>query len=370
MRIEFPDDRVTIAGALDLEPRPGGVLPRRLPAWTRVQATDPYLNLVEPRPAGVRLVFRTTARSLKLDVRVTRFRNIHFPLPPVMFDLVLDGDLAQSRPATAGDLCIVDAGAVVERTAGNAETILFEELPEGRKSVEIWLPQASVVELQALDADGEIEPDPITAPRWIHYGSSISHCAEASSPTATWPALVARQTGLDLLCLAFAGSCHLDPFIARTIRDTPAAVISLKVAVNVLNMATMSLRTFGPALHGFLDTIREGHPETPILVVSPIVFPSAENRAGPTPQGPDGRYAASGEPSEDAFTLRRMREIVREMVTVRKDEHLNYLDGLTLLDAEYLYDGLHPTAEGYRVIAERFHDATFGAGGLLPVPQA
>ena len=36
----------------------------------------------------------------------------------------------------------------------------------------------------------------------------------------------------------------------------------------------MRLRAFGPAVRNFLDTIRDGHPDTPLLVVSPILCPA------------------------------------------------------------------------------------------------
>jgi hypothetical protein len=43
-------------------------------------------------------------------------------------------------------------------------------------------------------------------------------------------------------------------------RDTPADVISLKIGINLVNTDLLRLRAFTPAMHGFLDTIREGHP--------------------------------------------------------------------------------------------------------------
>ena len=48
----------------------------------------------------------------------------------------------------------------------------------------------------------------------------------------------------------------------------------------------MRRRAFTPAVHGFLDTIREGHPDTPLLVVSPILCPIHEDTPGPTMLGP------------------------------------------------------------------------------------
>ena len=88
--------------------------------------------------------------------------------------------------------------------------------------IELWLPQGAVVELRGLrvDDDADIEPAPEpTAPRWAHYGSSISHCFDAESPTETWPAIAAREAGVELINFGLAGQCMLDQFVARAIRD-------------------------------------------------------------------------------------------------------------------------------------------------------
>ncbi|HBD21757.1 MAG TPA: lipase, partial [Dietzia sp.] len=106
--------------------------------------------------------------------------------------------------------------------------------------------------------------------RWLHHGSSISHGSNATSPARTWPALAARLGGVDLRNLGVGGSALVDPFMARVMRDTPADLISLKLGINVTNSDSMRLRAFIPAVHGFLDTIRDGHPTTPLLLVSPI----------------------------------------------------------------------------------------------------
>lgn len=178
---------------------------------------------------------------------------------------------------------------------------------------------------------------------------------------------------VDLLSLGFAGQCMLDPFVARTIRDLPADVISLKVGINLVNGDTMRDRTFGPALHGFLDTIREGHPDTPILVVSPIFCPSAEDRPGPTLPDRDGRFITVdglGDLRLTCLTLTKIRSMIATIVSARReqDEHLHALDGLTLFgpdDADDLPDDLHPNAAGYVRLGERFAAHAFGPGGPL-----
>lgn len=59
---------VELRGALDLEITQAGVMPRRLPAWTKEQYQDPSVYGVTVMPSGVRLVFRTDARELEFEV--------------------------------------------------------------------------------------------------------------------------------------------------------------------------------------------------------------------------------------------------------------------------------------------------------------
>ncbi|MBP7659901.1 MAG: lipase, partial [Burkholderiaceae bacterium] len=209
--------------------------------------------------------------------------------------------------------------------------------------------------------------------RWIHYGSSISHCMEAAQPTGTWPAVAARRAGWHLQSLGFGGQCHLDPFVARTIRDAQADLISIKAGINVINADSMRERVFAPALHGFLDTIREGRPDTPIVLVSPIFCPSAEHRPGPTQPDAAGKFVTlAGHEAIQAgcLTLTRVREILADVVDVRRrggDRQLHYLDGLRLFgaaDAADLPDDLHPNPAGYVRMGERFVREVFSSDGL------
>ena len=87
---------------------------------------------------------------------------------------------------------------------------------------------------------------------------------------------------MELINLGLGGSALLDPFTARAMRDTPADLVSVKIGINIVNIDLMRLRAFGPAVHGFLDTIRDGHPHAPLLVVSPILCPIHEDTPGPS----------------------------------------------------------------------------------------
>ncbi|MFC4116459.1 SGNH/GDSL hydrolase family protein [Nonomuraea zeae] len=182
--------------------------------------------------------------------------------------------------------------------------------------------------------------------------------------------MVARAASRSLLNLAVAGQSHLDQFTARTIRDLPATAISL----NIVNADSMRERVFVSAFHGFLDMIRDSHPTTPIVIVTPIICPVAEDHPGPTPVGRDHRIHVVERPAalaSEALSLNQIRELLHQQVVAREkegDANLDIIDGLTLFGADDvadLTDGLHPNAVGYRRMAERFPPLAFGDEGPL-----
>ncbi|MFD3975153.1 GDSL-type esterase/lipase family protein [Streptomyces cyaneofuscatus] len=371
-----------LRGALDLERTGRGVLPHRLPAHAREQIPDGQLAMAESQPSGVRLAFRSRATAVELDVVATkRVYPGAPPRPDGVYELLVDGHLAGRASAPDGDTLTIDlASGTTHTRPGPVETLRFTGLPDDEKSIEIWLPHDETTELVALRTDAPLlVPQPSDRPVWLHHGSSISHGSNAATPTGTWPALAAALGGAELINLGFGGSALLDPFTARALRDTAADLISVKIGINLVNADLMRLRAFGPAVHGFLDTIREGHPTTPLLVVSPILCPIHENTPGPC--APDFsamsegrlRFVATGDPAETAagkLTLTVIRDELARLVGQRAatDPHLHHLDGLALYGATDhaelpLPDGLHPDPATHRRIAERFAGLAFGDGG-------
>ena len=382
--ITTPVTAELLRGALDVERTELGVLPHRLPARARAQNTDEQLTMAESQPAGVRLVFRTRATVVELESLPTKRTYVGAqPRPHGLYDLVVDGRPAGRGSVLGGNVITVDmTGGTSETRPGPPGTVRFDGLSGEVKDVEIWLPHNETTELIALRTDAPVEPPPPTDRRvWLHHGSSISHGSDAASPSHTWPAIAAALGGVELINLGLAGSALLDPFTARAVRDTPADVISLKIGINIVNHDLMRLRAFGPAVHGFLDTVREGHPDTPLLVVSPILCPIHEETPGPC--FPDFseigegrfRFRTMGDPAERAtgkLTLQVIREELARIVKQRaaEDPHLHYLDGRELYgepDAAELPlpDDLHPDAATHRLMGERFAGEVFGAQGVF-----
>ncbi|MFC9689973.1 GDSL-type esterase/lipase family protein [Kribbella sp. NPDC056951] len=268
-------------------------------------------------PAGVCSRWSTTALAVRVELRATR--GIAKRVAPL--DILVDGELHRR--------CEVGEGE---------QELTIDLPPGGPRSVEIWLPQLGRVAVRGLSFDGPTEPLPATGPRWTTYGSSITQAGGAAGPSETWPALVARHHGYHLTCLGLSGECHLDPVAARTIRDTPAQLISLCLGVNIYGGATYSGRTLPSQVESFVRTVRDGHPQTPIVVITPLVVPDRETT-----------------PNAVGLTLEDVRTCVER--GARVDPAVRVIDGRTILtsaEAEALYtDGVHPGPEGYRVIAER-----------------
>jgi len=362
--------RIVLRGAVEVERTPRGLRPHRLPAWARLQVPDLFMAQTSAESAGVRLAFRTAATTIELDVSARRMApDAASELPASRYALTTRGAVVAEARAVAGTRYLFTfedpSGRIIE---GPSSGVRFSGLPTVETEYELWLPFTDAVEILALRADAPVvPPGDGDAIRWLHHGSSISHGYRAEATTGTWPVVAALSTDVALTNLGFSGSAMLDPFTARTMRDQPADLISLKVGINVVNGDAMRMRTFRPAVDGFLDTIRDGHPLTPIVVISPIFCEPVEAAAGPTMQDPARPYEWSiaggteADVSMGKLSLGAIRGALAEIVERRRaaDPNLHYFEGLSLYgsaDAERmpLPDNLHPGPDVQRMIGERF----------------
>lgn len=312
-------DEILFQGAISFEQVDGGIRPWRLPVEELSLFAPPLIEQAG-QPAGVRIGFVSSTTTVVLGLVPCDDER--------MVDCVVDDEL-------------VETGIV----APGATEVRFEGLPEGEKRIELYLSQKApmVVTSLAIDEGATRSLIPDDRPRWITYGSSITQAKDAASPAQTWPALVARRQKLHLTTLGYSAQCHMEPMMARMIRDLDADFISLCIGINILGGASYSARTFKWAAIGMVKIIRERHPEIPIVVQSPIFAPDreiTENVVG--------------------LNLVKMREELQDAVSRLQDQgddKLYYLDGLKIFGSEhidYLPDRLHPNADGYRIMADNF----------------
>lgn len=321
MRVRI--DSSYVHGALSLETVGDAVKPWRIPFPQIRLFPSPGDSMVNTarNAAGVRVRFTTEAD--RVELLCDSFGGVR------SFDLTCGGDLLETVALPA-----------------DADTVSFTKLTGSAATYEIWLTQVAPVVLRELvvPEGATLAPAPDDRPRWTTYGSSISHCGAAHSPARTWPATAARIANLNLTCLGYGGQCHLDPMIARMIRDVPADIISLKVGINVQGGSSLSPRTFRPAVIGMVQVIRERQPVTPIVIVSPIISPPRETTDNAV-----------------GLSLTKMREELQDAVARMKDcgdTNLYYADGLELFGEDcvepYLPDLLHPNGDGYELLGKRF----------------
>jgi lysophospholipase L1-like esterase len=330
--LSLEDPRLGWYGAISLERDDGSIKPWRLPFEDLVlfgKLDPPDALLVRAgMPAGVRLAFHSDTRSLGGEIKP--LPDDAYALEPARnarMDLVCDGELHQSLPLH------------------NDTSFQFEELPAGQKLIELWLPHYREFRLCSLQIDdrASVQPYEDSRPEWLVYGSSNTQCRGAASPTRTWPAIVSRRVGLNPTNLGFGGQCHLDPMVARMMSSMDVDFITLEVGINIYIEASLSLRTFRSSLIGFLQILRDGHPQVPIAIMSSFYSPGRETT-----------------PNAVGFTLAAMRdEIATAVADLRThgDERLHYVDGLEIFGedlAHLLPDQLHPNAEGNQIIGDRF----------------
>jgi len=281
-------------------------------------------------PAGVRLEAHTDAAQLSVRLSTDDHGVVDFT-----------SDDALLRR------CSIEAGI----------SDLLIDIPGGAHRVGIWLPTWGHVEIGKTELIGGDLAEPIGTDRitWAAYGSSITMCRTAPGPTESWPAIVARQQDWDLSCLGFGGQCHLDPVVVRTLAACEADVISLCLGINVHAHSSFGRRTWQGQVCDFIRRVREGHPSAALVVVSPIAAPDREHL-----------------PNACGMTVADIRDGVREVAEdlAHEDDRLLAVDGRDIVSVDegrsLLADGVHPTPEGYRLMADRLRPVLSGA---LAIPS-
>ncbi|WP_157439377.1 GDSL-type esterase/lipase family protein [Aeromicrobium sp. Root344] len=361
-RLSGDDLATSIKGAVHIEVIGSGAIPRRLNPDMARRAHSQDLELTSAQAAGVTMELLTSASVLEIEAHLTRL-TYNADTPPASEWVVETPDLyvAVGADPADGDLAVAQPDGTFETRPGGPSTVSVRiGTSSSARLVRVWLPHNAEVHVTAVRADALLTPaEAGTArPRWVHHGSSISHCTDIASPRDIWPSEVASDLGLDAINLGYAGNALLDPFTAACIRDLPADVITLKLGINVVNRDAFTARTFAPALHGFLDVIRIGHPATPIALITPMWCGLHEHTPGPTAQDAEsGRFRAAASTAPDRLTLTKVRQLVRDVADLRGDSALHLVDGLSLLgpdDAHLLYDDLHPDEEGCALVGRRF----------------
>jgi lysophospholipase L1-like esterase len=201
----------------------------------------------------------------------------------------------------------------------------------------IYLPEGMLPLVQSLTAvKGEIVPAP-ALPRWLAYGDWTTQGWIASGPARGWAAIAARKAGLNLVNMGYASAGRGEIVSAEQIAGLGAEVISISYGESCWSRIPNSIGLFTEGFQAFLDVVRQGHPKTPVVIVSPVLRPDAEDV-----------------PNKLGATLADIRQAIESVTTERiaaGDARLSLVPGAAIIDADHLADGIHPGDEGHKRIA-------------------
>lgn len=238
-------------------------------------------------------------------------------------DLYLDGVYYSSAIAPKD----AAPGKVIEK-------VFFKDLPAVEREVTLYLPVykpvqvkgVAVEELAVMKAPARFA----VAKPVVYYGTSITQGGCASRPGMSYQSILGRALNLDQVNLGFSGAGRGEAVVAQMVAELDASLFVMDFSQN-----HATLEALAEVYEPFLNTLREKHPQTPILAITAI--------------------AAAGNPPR----LAAMREHIRKVVSARiaaGDKNLTLVDGLTLLgpgEVDGTVDGVHPNDLGFQRMAER-----------------
>jgi hypothetical protein len=250
----YRDQVFTFEGCISVEEKNSWAMPWRIDF--RQPGYYPGLETEAVEPYGVRLNFRTN--SIELIIFIVE------PHPGLKLGLFVDGLFIQEA--------LVNASGQVT----------FDPLPPGKRTIEIWLDHRYPFKLEAvaIDSNAWIETYPIAQKRWLHYGGRNRQYEMAGIYSGLWSALVAKKLNLHLTNLSFEGMYSFEPMTARLIRDLPLDYVTAFPECKP-DTAVFDSNLLIANLSGWIQIIREKHPDIPIALVTPSTggFEMAETLA-------------------------------------------------------------------------------------------
>ncbi len=300
----------------------------RLPLSLKEVVREPVWKLAQS-PSGARLRFRSNTGSLSI--------RLEYPQPPGMrnmhafgqsgVDLYVDGVYHGTATADA------------EAKPGKVYThSFFSGRPRQEREITLYLPLYLGVKVLAigLDPDAGLQrPRPFAREKpVVFYGTSITQGGCASRSGMSYQAILGRMLNLDYVNLGFSGNGRGEPEMARAVAEIEASCFVMDFAQN-----NPTLESLQEVYDPFLSAVRSRHPDTPILLITPIY-------AAREAWGPDER-------------LEGMRAHIRQVGARRiaaGDARLQIVEGTDLLgpaDGGGLVDGVHPNDLGFQRMAER-----------------
>jgi lysophospholipase L1-like esterase len=298
----------------------------RLPSRSKDSFPPAVWNLALD-PTGGRIRFRTNSSTVAV--------KLEWPRPPGMRNMHAFGQ--SGVDLYVGDTYWSTATPDKDAAPGKVyEHVYFKGQPRAMRDITIYLSLYSpvkVVEI-GLDKDAAVEqakPFAVAKPV-VFYGTSITQGGCASRAGMSYQAILGRRLNVNHVNLGFSGNGRGEAALARAVAEIDASVFVLDFAQN-----NGSVESLAQVYDPFITILREKHPETPIVAITPI-YASTEVTGGPRNE--------------------QMRALIRKVVSARigaGDSRLQLVEGTDLLGpsrVDGLVDGTHPNDLGFQWMAD------------------
>lgn len=230
--------------------------------------------------------------------------------------------------------------AVAKKVGNDTEMVLFQNLDNREKEIVIYLPHLQEVVVKAIGVDPQTRfnaPDHLYARPLpvVFYGSSVCQGSGAVNPGQTYEAILCRDLNLDFINLGFGGAGKAETNVVALVNSIPACCY-------VFDLGKSYGAQDASAFKAMLLTIRRSHPNIPIIAMTPIT--SVKEVKEPS-------YS-----ERSIHTRTVMRDPVNELIHAG-DKQLFLVEGEDLLGfkehAALSKDGVHPSDQGYGIIAKK-----------------
>lgn len=290
---------------------------RRLPDAAKGNVPDSVWRLGS-HTAGLVVQFETDSQQIALQWTLTS-SNLSMPHMPATgvsgIDLYRKDEngrwfyVLNARPTGKKNTATINTG---NTSSQMRQYMIYLPLYNGVESLQIGVSEGSTF---AQSAGTKARPI-------VYYGTSIAQGACASRPGMAFTAILQRRLDRDTVNLGFSGSGKMEPEVADLIAQIDASVF---VVDCLWNLSGTDSEVIEHRVLNLAQTLRNAHPDTPILFVEQSSF------KGPFPTGPTRAQRSA----IDRLRSQGMQNI-----------HVVPADDLVGSDGDGTVDGCHPNDLG------------------------